>query len=92
MFMTKDEEIRKLAFDIWEQEGRPRGKDVEHYFRAKKILEEREATNLIELTPPTPVVELPPATQYAELGPTPKHIDLPKKRSNQSIRSRHKKK
>lgn len=41
--MFTEEQIRELAHSIWEQEGRPNGKDIEHYFRAKKILEERES-------------------------------------------------
>ena len=41
--MATEEQIRELAYAIWEQEGRPEGKHVEHYFRAKQILEERES-------------------------------------------------
>ena len=52
--MATDEQIRSLAYTIWEQEGYPHGKDVEHYFRAKKILEEQEAARILELAPPSP--------------------------------------
>ena len=55
--MVTDEEIRELAYTIWEEEGRPNGKDVEHYLRAKKILEEREAK--LELAPPLKHIQLP---------------------------------
>jgi hypothetical protein len=59
--MASEEEIRKLAYDMWEKEGRPNGKDWEHYYKAKRILEEREdliahmtedvgAANTLELT------------------------------------------
>ena len=48
------EQIRDLAYAIWEQEGRPEGKHVEHFFRAKQILEEQEAARVIELAPPAP--------------------------------------
>jgi hypothetical protein len=41
--MAIEEEIRKLAYSLWEQEGRPEGQHEEHYFRAKQILEEQEA-------------------------------------------------
>ena len=52
--MPSEEQIRKLAYAIWEQEGRPNGKDVEHYFHAKQILEQQEA-NVIQLgAPPQP--------------------------------------
>jgi hypothetical protein len=56
--MITDEDIKKLAFAIWEEEGRPDGKDVEHYLRAKKILEEREAKRVVELAPVPQLVEL----------------------------------
>jgi hypothetical protein len=46
--MVTEEQIRQLAQSIWEHEGRPLGKDLEHYFRAKKILEERELSQTIE--------------------------------------------
>jgi Protein of unknown function (DUF2934) len=43
--MVKDEDIRKMAYSIWEKEGRPAGKDAEHYYGAKKILEGQEAAS-----------------------------------------------
>jgi len=43
--MVTEEQIRELAYAIWEQEGRPEGKDMEYYFHAKQMLEEREATS-----------------------------------------------
>jgi hypothetical protein len=81
--MVKDEDIKKLAFSIWEEEGRPDGKDVEHYIRAKKILEEREANRIIELAP------VPPAVALAQ---PPQNIPLPLAPTKRSIRARHKKK
>jgi hypothetical protein len=41
--MPTEEKIRQLAHSLWEQEGRPEGKDVEHYLTAKAILEEQKA-------------------------------------------------
>lgn len=60
--MATEEKIRDLAYTIWEQEGRPQGKHVEHYFRAKQILEEQEAvqTRATELAPPTQIKQLAP--------------------------------
>ena len=81
--MITDDQIRTLAYTIWEEEGRPEGKDLEHYLRAKKILEEQEAKRIIELAPPPLVVEL---------APPPKQIHLPSPPSKRSIRARHKKK
>jgi hypothetical protein len=56
--MITEQQIKELAFAIWEQEGRPAGKDAEHYFRAKQILEAKEAARIIELAPQTPPIEL----------------------------------
>jgi len=40
--MATEEQIKKLAYLIWENEGHPEGKHMEHYMRAKQILEEKE--------------------------------------------------
>ena len=37
--MAKEDEIKLIAYNIWEQENRPDGKDWEHWFRAEAILE-----------------------------------------------------
>jgi hypothetical protein len=81
--MITDEEIKKLAFRIWEEEGRPTGKDVEHYLRAKIILEEREAKKILELAPVQPPVELAQPPIKDPLPPAP---------GRRSIRERRKKK
>ncbi len=60
--MPTEDEIKELAYRIWEQEGRPEGKDVENYYRAVKMLEEQEAAKSPALIRgPQPVVQLPPA-------------------------------
>jgi hypothetical protein len=41
--MPTEEQIRELAYALWEQEGRAEGKDLDHYFTAKRTLEEQEA-------------------------------------------------
>ena len=58
--MAMEEQIRALAYTIWEQEGCPEGKHEEHYYRAKQILEEKEATSGVDLEPPPSVINLPP--------------------------------
>lgn len=40
--MTSEEQVRELAYRLWEQEGRPAGRDQEHYFEAARILAEEE--------------------------------------------------
>jgi hypothetical protein len=52
--MATEEQIRELAHSVWKQEGHPEGRDVEHYFRARRLLEEREAARVFELAPPPP--------------------------------------
>jgi hypothetical protein len=66
--MATEEEIKKLAHEIWEQEGRPEGKDIEHYFRAKKLLEEQEEARIIELAPASPIPQLAPQSPVTELS------------------------
>jgi hypothetical protein len=50
--MPTEEQIRQLAYALWEQEGSPEGKDQEHYFRAKKMLEDQEKAHIVKLAPP----------------------------------------
>ncbi len=59
--MPTEEEIKELAYRIWEEEGKPEGQEVENYYRAVKILEEQEAAKSPALIKaPPPVVQLPP--------------------------------
>ncbi len=67
--MITEEQIRELAHSIWEEEGRPEGKDLEHYFRAKKILEDRESSRVIELAAPAPITELVSPPPTIKIGP-----------------------
>ena len=62
--MITEEQIRELAYTIWEQEGRLEGKDQEYYFRAKQMLEEREAASSTanESGPPASALQ-PPSPQ-----------------------------
>ena len=81
--MAKEDEIRLIAYNIWEQEGHPDGKDVEHYLRAKKILEEKAAAPANRLATPTASdLTTPPAKQ----------VDLLQGPSKRIIRARHTKK
>jgi hypothetical protein len=40
--MAKEDEIRLIAYNIWEQEGCINRKDCEHWFRAEAIWEEQQ--------------------------------------------------
>lgn len=49
---TTEEEISARAYEIWESEGRPEGRDKEHWFRAKELLTgESEAESEPEAAP-----------------------------------------
>ena len=61
--MATEEQIRALAYTIWEQEGCPDGKHEEHYLRAKQILEEKETTSGVDFESPPPVINLPPPSK-----------------------------
>lgn len=71
--MVTEQQIKEFAYSMWEEEGHPKANDLEHYFRAKQILEERQASYLIELTsssmsklpkrPKTPQLAQPPVVE-----------------------------
>ena len=81
--MATEEEIKKIAHEIWEQEGRPEGKGVEHYFRAERLLQERQVGQIIELGPTSPIPQLAPQPPVVELS-------LPSKK--RKVQSRRRKK
>jgi hypothetical protein len=57
--MATEEQIKASEHSIWEQEGYPEGKHEEHYYRAKQILEEQEATGSADFEPPPSAINLP---------------------------------
>jgi hypothetical protein len=40
--MERGEEIRQIAYQVWEEEGRPNGRDLEHWLRAEAIWQKIE--------------------------------------------------
>jgi hypothetical protein len=72
--MVTEQQIKELAYTIWEEEGRPEGKDLEHYFRARQILEERQASSIIE-SAPSLISKLPRRPQTPQLAPPV--VDMP---------------
>lgn len=40
--MTREDEIRLIAYNIWEEEGCPNGVDCDHWYRAEFIWEQRQ--------------------------------------------------
>jgi hypothetical protein len=35
--MEREEQIRRLAYSIWEKEGYPEGRDIEHWLKAETL-------------------------------------------------------
>jgi hypothetical protein len=40
--MSKENEVRLIAYNIWEQENCPNGKDCEHWYGAEAIWEKQQ--------------------------------------------------
>lgn len=49
-----EEEIRSIAYQIWEEEGHPDGRDLEHWLRAESIWRERRSRDISESQPEPP--------------------------------------
>ncbi len=41
--MDKEEEVRHIAYELWESSGRPAGCEVEHWLRAETIWQARQS-------------------------------------------------
>ncbi len=39
--MAREDEVKLIAYRIWEEEGCPDGRDCEHWFRAETIWEQQ---------------------------------------------------
>jgi hypothetical protein len=40
--MAREDEIRIIAYTIWEEEGCPNGRDCEHWSRAEAVWEQKQ--------------------------------------------------
>jgi hypothetical protein len=40
--MQRDDEVRQIAYKIWQEEGCPDGRDQEHWFKAEAAWQERQ--------------------------------------------------
>ncbi len=72
--MQHEDEVRLVAYQIWEEEGSPRGRELEHWFKAEAVCHERQgqtqhvAGDLTSRTHlPTPKVA--PARKQAKVAP-----------------------
>ena len=41
--MEKQDEIKAIAYQMWEEEGCPYGKDLEHYYRAETMYQQQQS-------------------------------------------------
>ncbi|MBI4339558.1 MAG: DUF2934 domain-containing protein [Chloroflexi bacterium] len=58
--MEREEEVRRIAFDLWQQEGRPEGRALEHWLKAQKVMEEsRPAEAAVQAAPSAPASPQP---------------------------------
>lgn len=48
---AQQQQIQELAYQLWEQEGRPEGRDREHWERAQRQLQGEEPGVMSEATP-----------------------------------------
>jgi hypothetical protein len=39
---SNEEQVRELAYQIWETEGRPEGREQDHWVRAEKAIADRQ--------------------------------------------------
>lgn len=51
--MDREEEIRRLGYHLWEQEGRPEGRALQHWLAAEEQWN-REHASLSSSEPPKP--------------------------------------
>lgn len=52
--MEREEQIRSLAYNIWQEEGCPHGRNVEHWLKAEAILQSKNGEQHPEPKMPTP--------------------------------------
>jgi len=43
--MGREDEIRLIAYNIWEEESCPNGRDCEHWFRAEVVWEQQKKSS-----------------------------------------------
>ncbi|MBZ4689353.1 MAG: hypothetical protein JG765_604 [Cereibacter sp.] len=48
----RHEHISRLAHEIWEKEGRPEGRDAEHWQAARQLIEASETEGMTALSAP----------------------------------------
>jgi hypothetical protein len=57
--MGTDKEIRRIAYQLWQDEGCPDGRNVEHWLKAEAIFRKQEGGRFSSLAPASPKTEQP---------------------------------
>jgi hypothetical protein len=57
----KEDEIKRIAYNLWEEENCPNDKEWEHWFRAEAIWEEHQKIKGVTLNTETKVATLEPS-------------------------------
>ncbi len=65
--MYHDEEIRLIAYRIWEEQGRPDGRDLEHWLKAEAISQEKPGQQAL----PSRTTSAPRVAADRKLAETP---------------------
>jgi hypothetical protein len=76
--MGREDEIKQIAYCIWEQEGCCHGHDIEHWVRAEIVWREKQKT--AEVKP----VEQPAAVPGPAAGKKSEKAQTPEKAANAS--------
>jgi hypothetical protein len=58
--MAKEDDIRLIAYSIWEQEGCPNGKDREHWLTAEVIWEQKQKDKTVVMSTKTETQQFTP--------------------------------
>ena len=67
---TREEEISALAREIWEAEGRPDGRDKEHWARAEELHAARAGAEPAAGWTPDPTYVRPAGPRDMDMGPS----------------------
>jgi len=74
---SRDERIGKLAYQLWEEEGRPEGRHEDHWFRATAMVDAEDQDQIEAAAEPLPsylsrVADDMPGTAVAQPVESPK--------------------
>jgi hypothetical protein len=89
VYEPSEDEIRLLSYLIWEREGKPYGREAEHWLRAKRELVERN-TARTTVVPPKVEVQPKPTVKTAKSAKSAKKSAAAAKRTAAEKRAKGK--